>query len=130
MTTGFTIHAKLPSLNQVTAKDRANKFAGAVYRKETEKIISRYIQIALNNGELQPISEPCTIRIDWYEKSKRRDVDNIQSAQKFILDALVQCGVLQNDSRKYVKQIYHRIVDSDENKVSVTISSDSTQNGF
>lgn len=130
MTTGFTIHAKLPSLNQVTAKDRANKFAGAAYRKDAEKLISRYIQIALNTGELQPISEPCTIRIDWHEKSKRRDVDNIQSAQKFILDALVQCGVLQNDSRKYVKQIYHRIVDSDENKVSVTISSDGAQNGF
>lgn len=127
MITGFTIHEKLPSLNQVTAKDRANKFAGATYRKETEKIISKYIQAALNSGELQPISEPCTIWIDWHEKSKRRDVDNIQSAQKFILDALVQCGVLQNDSRKYVKQIYHKIVDSDENKVLVIISY-STQN--
>nr|DAM48000.1 MAG TPA: Endodeoxyribonuclease RusA [Caudoviricetes sp.] len=121
MTSGFTIHAKLPSLNQVVAKDRANKFAGAAYRKDAEKVISRYIQIALNTGELQPVSEPCIIQIEWHEKSKRRDVDNIQSSQKFILDALVQCGVLKDDSRKYVKQIYHKIIDSDKDKVSITI---------
>ncbi len=118
---GFTIHAKLPSLNEVISKDRTNKFAGAVYKKETEKIISRYITKALGTGELKPVSEPCTVRIDWYEKTKRRDVDNIQSSQKFILDALVSNGVLTDDSRRYVTQIYHKVHDSDENKVSVTI---------
>lgn len=118
---GFTIHAKLPSLNDVIRKDRSNKFAGAVYKKDTEKIISRYIAKALGTGELKPVSDPCIIRIDWYEKTKRRDVDNIQSSQKFILDALVSNGVLPDDSRRYVTQIYHKISDSDENKVSVTI---------
>ena len=118
---GFTIHAKLPSLNEVIRKDRSNKFAGAVYKKDTEKIILRYIAKALETGELKPVSEPCVIRIDWYEKTKRRDVDNIQSSQKFILDALVNAGVLHDDGRKYVTQIYHRIFDSDKDKVSVTI---------
>ena len=121
---GFVIHAKLPSLNQVTAKDRSNKFAGAVYRKETEKMISRYIEKALETGELKPVSAPCTVRINWHEKTKRRDADNIQSGQKFILDALVQCGVLPDDSRKYVMQIYHKIIDSNENKVSVMIETE------
>ena len=121
---GFTIHAKLPSLNDVIRKDRSNKFAGAVYKKDTEKIISRYIAKALETGELKPVSDPCTLRIDWYEKTKRRDVDNIQSSQKFILDALVSNGVLPDDSRRYVTQIYHRISDSDENKVSVTIETE------
>lgn len=121
---GFTVHAKLPSLNEVIRKDRTNKFAGAVYKKETEKIIARYIKKALETGELKPVSEPCNVRIDWYEKTKRRDADNIQSSQKFILDALVSNGVLPDDNRKYVMQIYHRIHDSDENKVSVTIETE------
>ena len=121
---GFTVHAKLPSLNEVIKKDRTNRFAGAAYKKETEKIISRYITKAIETGELMPVSEPCTVRIDWHEKDRRRDVDNIQSSQKFILDALVKCGILKNDSRKYVTQIYHRIHDSDENKVSVTIETE------
>ena len=118
---GFTVHAKLPSLNDVIRKNRENMFCGNSYKKETEKIISRYIQRALTTGELKPVSEPCTIRIDWYEKTKRRDVDNIQSSQKFILDALVNNGVLPDDNRKHVVQIYHTIHDSCENKVSVTI---------
>jgi len=125
-TNGFTIHAKLPSLNQVICKDRGNKFAGAVYKKDTEKVISRYIQLALKTGELKPVSEPCIIRIDWYEKTKRRDVDNIQSSQKFILDALVNNGILHDDGRKYVTQIYHHIFDSDKDKVSVTIEAEVT----
>lgn len=118
---GFTIHAKLPSLNEVINRDRANKFAGAVCKRDTEKIVSRYIEKALKTGELKPVSEPCTVRIDWYEKTRRRDVDNIQSGAKFILDALVNNGILPDDGRKYVTQIYHEVHDSDENKVSVTI---------
>lgn len=120
----FTIHAKLPSLNDVISRDRANRFAGATYKKDTEKVISRYIQLAMKTGELKPVSKPCTVRIDWYEKTRRRDVDNVQSAQKFILDALVNNGVLPDDSRKYVTQIYHTVHDSDENKVSVTLETE------
>lgn len=52
------------------------------------------------------------------------DADNIQSSQKFILDALVNNGVLPDDNRKHVTQIYHRIHDSEENKVSVTIETE------
>ncbi|MDE5582449.1 MAG: RusA family crossover junction endodeoxyribonuclease [Ruminococcus sp.] len=126
---GFTIHAKLPSLNEVINKDRSNRFAGAVYKKDTEKLISRYIAKALTTGELKPVSEAVTIRIDWYEKTRRRDVDNIQSSQKFILDALVSNGVLPDDNRRYVKQIYHTIHDSTENKVSVSIER-SEKNGL
>lgn len=55
---GFTIHTKLPSLNEVIGKNRSNKFAGNAYKKSTEKVISRYIEKALKTGELKPISEP------------------------------------------------------------------------
>ncbi|MCM1508278.1 MAG: RusA family crossover junction endodeoxyribonuclease [Ruminococcus flavefaciens] len=121
---GFTIHAKLPSLNEVIGKNRSNKFAGNAYKKSTEKVILRYIEKALKTGELKPISEPCTVRIDWHEKTKRRDVDNIQSGQKFILDSLVNSGILPDDSRRYVTQIYHQIHDGDEDKVSVRIEAE------
>lgn len=121
MTTGFTIYEKLPSLNEVIDQNRSNRFAGAKLKKDVEEIISVYIRKALKNGELRPITTPCIVKIDWYEKNKRRDADNIQSSQKFILDALVKTGVLPNDNRKYVTQIWHRIYDSDDYKVCVTI---------
>ena len=121
MTTGFTIYEKLPSLNEVIDQNRSNRFAGAKLKKDVEEIISVYIRKALKTGGLRPITTPCIVKIDWYEKNKRRDADNIQSSQKFILDALVKTGVLPDDNRKYVTQICHRIYDSDDYKVCVTI---------
>ena len=103
----FTINRRLYSLNDVIAANRANKYKGATLKKDIEEAIGWDIKQALCKGELKPISNPCIIRINWYESSKRRDVDNVQSSQKFILDSLVKNGVLKNDSQRYVKQVYH-----------------------
>lgn len=72
-------------------------------------------------GKLKPVIKPCVIYIEWHEKTKRRDADNIQSSQKFVLDAMVANRVLQNDNRRYVKQVYHEIIDDKEDFVVVTI---------
>ena len=61
------------------------------------------------------------VRFEWHERTKKRDADNIASAKKFILDALVNCGVLQDDSRKYVKGFYDVIVDDKEDFVIVEL---------
>lgn len=119
---GFTVHAKLPSLNDVIGKDRTCKYAGASYKKEVEKLIAKYIFKALESGELRPVSTPCMVQFLWHEKNRRRDVDNIQSAQKFILDAMVRCGIIPDDSRKYVVQTAHTVVDSAEYGVNVIIT--------
>lgn len=107
----FDIDKQLPSLNQYTSANRANKYAGAKFKKEQEEYIASCINKALASGELQCFDEPVHIFIDWYEKDKRRDCDNIQSSQKFILDALQQQGIIPNDNRKYVKQVHHRVLD-------------------
>ena len=97
----FTVNGKLPSLNEVIAKNRTNKYAGAKYKKDIETLIITMIKTAQRAGTIKPINEPCEIYIYWNEQTKRRDVDNIQSAQKFILDALVRSGILIDDCRKY-----------------------------
>ena len=61
------------------------------------------------------------MRFEWHEKTKKRDADNIASAKKFILDALVKMGVLQDDSRKYVKGFYDVIVDDKTDFVKVEL---------
>lgn len=109
----FVILEKLPSLNEVINKNRANKHAGNKYKQDLEARICMYIQDDVRKRNLSPMGEsPCVIRITWHERTKRRDVDNIQSAQKFILDALQKSGIILNDSRKYVHQVYHEVVDS------------------
>ena len=118
----FTIDEKLPSLNEVINKNRLNRYAGAKMKKDLERLIGAYILKAKREGTLEPLGEHgCIITMQFFEKTRRRDVDNIQSSQKFNLDALQKYGILKNDSRKYVKQIYHEIVDSDRDGVAVGI---------
>ena len=117
----FMIKAKLPSLNDVIAKNRANKYLGAQFKKDIEQVIGWAIKQAQTMKTLTPVKKPCVIYIDWHEATKRRDVDNIQSSQKFILDAMVQNGILINDNRRYVKQVNHKVIDDSVDYVVVKI---------
>jgi Holliday junction resolvase RusA-like endonuclease len=124
----FIIKAKLPSLNEYVRACRANKYQGAKFKADVEELIGWAIKQAQASGKLSNMGEkPCKVYIDWHEKTKRRDVDNIQSAQKYILDALQKCGIIKNDSRKYVKQIYHTVNDSTEDYVVVRLEECETE---
>jgi Holliday junction resolvase RusA-like endonuclease len=108
-------------MNELIAANRQNRYKGAKMKRETEEVIGQYIRLARLRGTIKPASEPVEVYIEWHERTKKRDCDNIQSAQKFILDALQKQGILINDSRRYVKQIYHKIVDDTEDFVEVTL---------
>lgn len=120
----FTIKEKLPSLNEVINKNRTNRYAGAKMKHDIENHISLYIQEALAEGILQKYVKPCEVIFLWFEKTKKRDVDNIQSSQKFILDAMKKNNILIDDSQKYIKQTYHRIVNAGCNEVRVILVRD------
>lgn len=116
----FTIDMKLPSLNEVIEANRNNKYTGSRMKKKIETDIGNFITIAKCLGTLYPVGEePIVIFIEWHEGNKRRDADNIESAQKFILDALQKYGILVKDSRKYVKQVYHKIFDDSDHHYSI-----------
>lgn len=117
----FKIEQRLPSMNELIAANRQNRYKGAKMKRETEDIIGQYIRIARLRGTIKPIPEPVEVHIEWHERTKKRDCDNIQSAQKFILDALQKQGILINDNRRYVRQIYHKIVDDSEDFIEVTL---------
>lgn len=119
----FEIDAQLPSLNEYVYASRSHWSKGAEFKKSIESLIGISIRQAIRNNTLAPIKNPCYIKIRWYEKTMRRDVDNIQSAQKFILDALQHYGILKNDSRRYVTQIYHEVLDDTKDHVIVRIIS-------
>lgn len=113
------IEAQLPSLNEYQYACRSHWSNGKEFKKNVEELIGYYIRISVKKKYLRKVEKPCEIFIEWHEGTKKRDVDNIQSAQKFILDALQHCGILKNDSRKYVKQIHHRVFDDKKDFVVV-----------
>lgn len=107
----FVIKEKIGGLNDYQNACRSHWSKGSEFKKNTEETIGWYIRIALSKGTLTPVSYPIDIVFEWHEKTQKRDTDNIQSGQKFIIDAMRSQGVIVNDNRKYVEQIYHQIID-------------------
>ena len=92
------IPAKLPSLNELIAANRRNKYMGAKLKRETEEFITQYIKI----NKIRPVERPCVVHMVFHEPTRKRDADNVESAKKYILDALVKSGIIKGDSPKYV----------------------------
>jgi len=107
MTQKFMIPMKLPSLNEVNRVNRTHWSQGAKLKTEIESIIGW----AIVNAQLKPVKKyPCKIGVVYYEPNKRRDIDNVYSSNKFILDALQRQGILKNDNPNCVSQIVNTVI--------------------
>lgn len=93
----FIIPFRLPGLNRVNDTNRTNPYAGAKLKRDVDAGVCMIIKAA----HLKPVTAPCIVHMTFMEGG-RRDADNVESAKKFILDALVKSGILQNDSPKCV----------------------------
>lgn len=90
------IPVKLPSLNDYIRSCRGNVYAANNEKRHIEQTIGYYIR------QLPRFEKPVAIDFIWIEENRRRDLDNIAFAKKFILDALVKSGKLKDDNRKFV----------------------------
>lgn len=111
---------RLPGLNEVNNRNRANRYAGAKLKQETDAALG----LVINAAHMKPVHYPCIVHMLFEEPNRRRDVDNVESAKKFILDALVKAGILENDSPKHVIGAPSFTRYADEAKVIVTIIED------
>lgn len=96
----FVIEGRLDGLNEYTAANRSNRYAGAALKTKNQGQVLDALEAAGLLG--QEITEPVYISFTWYEKNRRRDPDNVAFAKKFILDALVSAEVLKNDDISHV----------------------------
>lgn len=106
---------KLPSLNEYVDACRSNAFQGSKFKKRIEAEIGFYIMA------MPVLENPVKIHFHWIEGNKKRDLDNIAFAKKFILDALVKCGKLKDDNRKCVTAFTDTFAYAEESKVVLEI---------
>lgn len=90
------IDMKLPSANEYIQVCRTNPYKAAKFKNNLEADISLFIT------RLPRFENPVKIHFHWIESNKKRDLDNVAFAKKFILDALTKSGKLKNDNHKYV----------------------------
>lgn len=96
----LTIEGQLVNLNDYTSACRTNRYIGAAMKERMEKKITTHILEQLDGVH---IHEPVRLSFRWYEPNRKRDLDNICFAKKFILDALVKNNVIVNDGWRWVK---------------------------
>lgn len=89
---------KLPSLNDYIHILNRNKFEANNFKKGIEGDIIW----AIKKAKTPRILKKVKITYTWIEKNKKRDIDNVSSARKFINDALQKAGIINNDSPSYV----------------------------
>ena len=115
----FTHKGRLIGLNEYTSSNRANRYGANAQKKKIENDIIKSIRAS----KLAKVGKyPVKLKITWYEPNKRRDVDNITFAVKFIQDALVKAEILENDGQKQIHEIEHTVLtDRDNPRIEVEI---------
>lgn len=97
---------KLPSFNDYNNICRRNKWEANNFKKG----VQGDIVWAIRKSKLEKMTNAVKVSFFWIERTKKRDIDNVMSAKKFILDALVESKVLVNDSPKYVCEITDKLI--------------------
>ena len=93
-TAKLVIKGSLPGLNEYTSANRSNRYVGAKMKMEAEQLIGWSIRQQIKDVSFQ---DPVYIRFKWIEKNRKRDLDNIAMAKKFIIDALVRHKIIVSD---------------------------------
>lgn len=114
----FVIDKRLAGANEFIKKAYSTRYAGNGLKKEEQEYIIWCIRKKLGNIK---IDKPVIGHFTWIEENKRRDLDNICFAKKFILDALVESGVLADDNRKIVTNFTDSFEYADKSRVIVEL---------
>lgn len=113
----FAVPGRFPSLNEFYRMTPAQQ--GRV-KCECDMRVKR----AAEGAGLRPVGR-CRVEFAWFEPNRRRDLDNVAFAKKFVLDGLVKAGVLRDDSPRYVLGLADEFgYDRDDPRVVVTLRSE------
>lgn len=107
----FKIPGRLDGLNTyVNACRQSPQIGASLKRKNQKKVIE-----AIKDAGLMPMETPVSVKVYWFEKDMRRDKDNVRSGIKYILDALVEAGIIEDDGWKHITNIRDRYLVSKDN---------------
>lgn len=112
------IPGELPGMNEIIKASKSHYHAyNNMKRKHTENI-------AWLAKATKKKYEKIDLEITWICKNRRKDKDNIMAGgTKFILDGLVEGGMIANDGWRHIGDIDHKFkVDRDNPRIEVRIT--------
>lgn len=116
------INMKLPSLNTYIDRCKYNKNVGNSLKQNVQSDIAKFLT------DMPVYTKPIFIHFLWVEKKKvkgrKRDLDNICSAKKYILDAMVKLKKIKDDGRKFVVGFSDLFIDDEIGETRVYLKID------
>lgn len=97
----------LPGLNDIIdakarSKTSVNGKRWDAYQPMKKKW-GQTVALYARNQDFEKVTEPSHFEFEWMEAYRKRDPDNISAGgRKIILDALQECGLLENDNATWV----------------------------
>jgi len=85
-----------PTLNEIIGTARSNIYASAKEKRAWTNTI------AVKCFGRKRFPDRVWIEFVWKIKNFRRDPDNVSAAAKFVMDGLVEGGIIQDDSLKFI----------------------------
>lgn len=111
----FTIPHRLVRLNEYINAERSNKYFAAKIKKEMTNLCSYYIPNI-------KVDKPVEIKMIWTVKNFGNDPDNVSMGAKFVLDAMVERGMLPKDNLTMIKKLTHEFRRGEQEQVEVRVS--------
>lgn len=114
------IPGTLNDLNDYIDAERANRYKAAKMKRENMDLVAVFIRRCMRGVTIR---NPVFMEYTWVEPNRRRDLDNVSSfGRKVIQDALVECGVLENDGWKNIVGFSDKFkVDKENPRIEVRI---------
>lgn len=114
------IKGKLDNLNDYITACRLSRYAGAELKHKNEDAVLCAIYEQLGRTR---IKKKIKMQYKWYEPNSRRDLDNISSfGRKVIQDALVKAKIITDDGWKNIVGFSDKFyVDKENPRIEVVI---------
>ena len=114
----FVLTGEYCTLNEYSDANRTHyRYGASIKKAETNRAA---VELGLQwDGVPIPKS---VFKFTWYRKNRRTDPDNISFAKKFILDAMQEVGILENDGWSQIKGFIDCYeVDKDNPRVEIEV---------
>lgn len=115
----LTILGEFPDLNSIIDASKQHWAKYHVFKKQYTDYVTM-----IAKTHLQPVTKyPVSIQTTWYCPTRRKDPDNVAAGKKFILDGLVEAGILKGDAWKHISELHDSFfVDKENPRVEISLT--------
>ncbi len=113
------LEERLPTLNKYINIERGNRYKAANAKKKYTDMISKHCK--QYRGVIDP-SGLYDVSTLFIMPDNREDSDNVFFTIKYILDGIIDAGILEGDGRRNIRNIHHNIKTvKGEYKIEITL---------